>query len=82
MSKVDQYRRGLELCLANAAKASFAELRAVWQTIGMSYAFLAELEAMGAIRAVSIAPALHHETRRARDLPKQRAIPSALPLYF
>jgi hypothetical protein len=47
MSKVDQYRRGLELCLANAAQASFAELRAVWQTIGMSYAFLAELEANG-----------------------------------
>ena len=47
MSKVEQYRRGLELCLANAAKAPFAELRAVWQTIGKSYAVLAELESNG-----------------------------------
>jgi hypothetical protein len=47
MSKVEQYRRGLELCLANAAKAPSAELRAVWQTIAESYAYLAELEANG-----------------------------------
>ncbi len=44
MRKTDQYRPSMELCLANAAKAPFRELRAVWQTLGSSYAFLAELE--------------------------------------
>ncbi|HYW58884.1 MAG TPA: hypothetical protein VE909_00050 [Xanthobacteraceae bacterium] len=44
MHKIDQYRRGMELCLANAVKAPFSELGAVWQTLGKSYAFLAELE--------------------------------------
>ncbi len=45
MRKIDQYRHGMEFCLANAVKAPFNELRAVWQTLGSSYAFLAELEA-------------------------------------
>lgn len=45
MSKVHEYRRSVELCLANAAKAPFDELRAIWETIGKSYEFLAELEA-------------------------------------
>ena len=44
MRKIDEYRRGMELCLINAANAPFRELRAVWQTLGNSYAFLAELE--------------------------------------
>lgn len=44
MRKLEQYRRNMELCLANAAKAPFEELRAVWQTLGDSYAFLVELE--------------------------------------
>ena len=44
MRKLEQYRRNMELCLANAAKAPFDELRAVWQTLGDSYAFLVELE--------------------------------------
>jgi len=45
MSKLDEYRRALELCLANAARAPFDELRAIWETIGKSYEFLAKLEA-------------------------------------
>jgi len=44
MRKLEQYRRNMEFCLANAAKAPFDELRAVWQTLGDSYAFLVELE--------------------------------------
>jgi hypothetical protein len=44
MSKIDQYRRGMELCMANAVRAPFAELRAVWHTLGSTYAVLAELE--------------------------------------
>jgi hypothetical protein len=44
MSKIDQYRRGLALCLTKAAEAPSGELRAIWQTIANSYAFLAELE--------------------------------------
>jgi len=44
MRKIDQYHRGIEFCLENAGKALFSELRAVWQTLGSSYAFLAELE--------------------------------------
>lgn len=44
MRKIDQYVRGMEFCLANAAKAPFHELRVVWQTLGDSYAYLVELE--------------------------------------
>jgi hypothetical protein len=44
MSKSEQYRQGLETCLANAAKAPFHELRAVWQTMARSYEFLLKLE--------------------------------------
>ena len=44
MRKIDQYVRSMEICLANAAKAPFGELRAVWETLGNSYGFLAELE--------------------------------------
>jgi hypothetical protein len=45
MSKIDQYRRALEFCLFNAEKAPFDELRALWQTIGESYVFLAQIQA-------------------------------------
>ncbi|HLH92179.1 MAG TPA: hypothetical protein VKX28_27440 [Xanthobacteraceae bacterium] len=45
MSDTDQYRRRMEFCRTNAGKAPFSELREVWQTLGDSYAFLAELEA-------------------------------------
>jgi hypothetical protein len=45
MREIDRYRRGMELCFENALKAPFNELRAVWQTLGTSYAFLAELHA-------------------------------------
>lgn len=44
MRKLEEYRRHMEFCLTNAAKAPFHELRAVWQTLGESYAFLLELE--------------------------------------
>lgn len=44
MRKLEEYRRNMEFCLTNAAKAPFHELRAVWQTLGDSYAFLLELE--------------------------------------
>lgn len=45
MSKLDEYRRSVEVCLANAAKAPFDELRAIWESIGRSYELLAKLEA-------------------------------------
>ena len=44
MRKLEQYRRNMEFCLANAAKAPFDELRAVWRTLSDSYAFLVALE--------------------------------------
>jgi hypothetical protein len=44
MRKLEQYRRNMEFCLANAAKAPFEELRAVWQILGDSYAYLVALE--------------------------------------
>jgi hypothetical protein len=47
MRKLDQYRRGLELCRSNAAKAPSEELRALWQNLAATYAFLAELEEFG-----------------------------------
>jgi hypothetical protein len=63
MSKIDQYRRALEFCLFNAEKAPFDELRALWQTIGESYVFLAQLESRprdtfpyGGIHGPQIAP--------------------------
>jgi hypothetical protein len=44
MRKLEEYRRNMEFCLTNAARAPFEELRAVWQSLGDSYAFLVELE--------------------------------------
>jgi hypothetical protein len=42
MRKIDQYYRQMEFCLGNAVKAPFGELRPAWQTLGNSYALLAE----------------------------------------
>jgi hypothetical protein len=58
MRNIDRYVRGMEICLANAAKSPFDELRAVWETLGNSYAFLAELEAGQAMPLVSRMPAV------------------------
>jgi hypothetical protein len=44
MSKAEQYRRGLEFCLAKAARAPVEELREIWKTVGESYKFLLDLE--------------------------------------
>jgi hypothetical protein len=44
MSKIDDYRRGRELCAAKALKSPSGELRAIWQTIAETYKFLIELE--------------------------------------
>ncbi len=44
MRKIDQYRSGMEFCLANASKAPFKELRALWLTLADDYAFLATFE--------------------------------------
>ena len=47
MRKLDQYRHGIDLYSMNAATAPPKELRALWQNVVASYAFLAELEEVG-----------------------------------
>jgi hypothetical protein len=44
MSKIDEYRRGLAFCQANAAKAGYHELKDLWTIAEEGYAFLIELE--------------------------------------
>ena len=47
MSKISEYRRGLEFCELNAARAYCREFRQIWRSIADCYMLLIELDPPG-----------------------------------
>jgi hypothetical protein len=75
MRKIGQYRRGMELCLANAVKAPFSALRAVRQTLATATLFpLRPAKPAFSLRIAALPPAMRPAMRadeeRAFDAPQ------------